>query len=165
MGKATGLVASSRITHATPAAFGAHVIHRDCENLIASNMVSFTQPDIILENGARHFDGTQGMDFCGRLSDNLPAAISSGCGFVTDSSDLLTAIDAGTERIIGLFTSSHMPAHLDLLPGLPYILAEMSTAALEVLEEDKDGFFVMIEGSRIDWAGHANDPAYLTGVR
>jgi alkaline phosphatase len=81
---------------------------------------------------------------------------------VTDYSDLLSAIDAGAGRIIGLFTPSHMPAHMDLSPELP-TLAEMSTAALDILEEDKDGFFIMIEGSQIDWAGHANDPAYLTG--
>jgi alkaline phosphatase len=162
MGKATAIVATSRITHATPAAFAAHVTSRNCENAIATDMVSITRPDVILGGGARHFDGSQGVDGCGGSSDNLPAALANGYEYVTDFAALQAAADAGIEKIIGLFTSSHMPPHLDLTPDLP-TLAQLSKAALNILEEDKDGFFVMIEGSQIDWAGHANDPAYQVG--
>jgi alkaline phosphatase len=162
MGKATGLVATSRITHATPAAFGAHVPSRNCENAIATDMVTVTKPDVILGGGARHFDGSQATDACGGSSDNLPAAFTNGYEYVTDFTDLQTAIGSGVEKVIGLFTSSHMPAHMDLTDDLP-TLAEMSSAALDILEEDKDGFFIMIEGSQIDWAGHANDPGYQAG--
>jgi len=162
MGKATGLVATSRITHATPAAFGAHVTSRNCENAIATDMVTITQPDVILGGGARHFDGSQGADGCGGSSDNLPTALANGYEYVTDFVTLQTAIANGTDKVIGLFTPSHMPPHMDLTPDLP-TLAQMSTAALDILEEDKNGFFVMIEGSQIDWAGHANDPEYQVG--
>jgi alkaline phosphatase len=162
MGKATGLIATSRITHATPAAYGAHVPSRNCENAIATDMVTVTQPDVILGGGARHFDGSNPVDGCGGSSDNLPAAFANGYEYVETYSDLLTAISGGVEKVIGLFTLSHMPPHLSLSPDLPS-LAEMSTAALDILEENKDGFFIMIEGSQIDWAGHANDPAYQVG--
>ena len=162
MGKATGLVATSRITHATPAAFGAHVTHRDCENLIATNMVSVSRPDVLFGGGASHFDGSMADDSCGGSSDNLSAVLANGYEYVTTYGDLLATIDGGADRIIGLFTPSHMPAHMDLSEDLP-TLAEMSTAALDILEENDNGFFVLIEGSQIDWAGHANDLSFLLG--
>ena len=158
MGKATGLVATSRITHATPAAFAAHVPSRGCENLIATHFIE-NMVDVILGGGQRHFDGTRSDDSCGGSSDNLPAAMMAGYEYVTTATDLDSAVAAVPEKLLGLFTYSSMSPHLMRGPEEPS-LAEMTTAALDILEEDKDGLFLVVEGSQIDWAGHANDPSY-----
>jgi alkaline phosphatase len=67
-------------------------------------------------------------------------------------------------KVWGLFDDSHMDPDLDrddLHPTQPSI-AEMTASAIKILSKDKDGFFLMVEGSQVDWAGHANDAAYMT---
>jgi alkaline phosphatase len=63
----------------------------------------------------------------------------------------------------GLFAEHHMSADIDRLEfgSKQPSLAEMTAKAIELLSKDKDGFFLMVEGSQIDWAGHANDPIYM----
>jgi alkaline phosphatase len=71
--------------------------------------------------------------------------------------------DADGPKVWGMFASSHMEADVDrdeFAPEQPS-LAEMTRKALELLSKDEDGLFLMIEGSQVDWAGHANDPYYM----
>jgi alkaline phosphatase len=63
----------------------------------------------------------------------------------------------------GLFDDSHMQPDMDRQHFAEHepSLAEMVGKAIELLSQDKDGFFLMVEGSQVDWAGHNNDPIYM----
>lgn len=149
----TGLVATSYITHATPAAFAAHVKSRDMHSPIAAQMLRTTKPDLILGGGGR------GM--------SVADARLAGWSVATDRASLQRLLDPSrdeVERIAGLFGAGHMPYEYEYAmridpryDRLPH-LSEMTAAALEHLGEGKsDGMFLMVEGSRIDHAGHMND--------
>jgi alkaline phosphatase len=161
MGKGTGLVATSRISHATPAGYAAHVEDRDWDNEIVEHMV-YQGVDVVFGGGSRHLRPTQ---LGGRRTDNedlLQQLVAFlGYRWVDDRAGLL-ALDEGP--VWGLFASSHMEAELDrpeFAPDQPS-LAEMTAKAIEILDlEHPDGFFLMVEGSQVDWAGHAMDPIYM----
>ncbi|MFP4599496.1 MAG: alkaline phosphatase [Persicimonas sp.] len=182
-GKATGLVSDTRLTHATPAGFAAHVAHRSMENEIAVQMLQ-ARVDVMLSGGLRHWlpksanqPGSVRDELRGRLGDAL--SLSS---HRADDRDLLgEAAEAGYDlvfdthgldsaegdRLLGLFASSGM------MNGIEHTrtrddderrqptLREMTVKALDVLERDEDGFFLMVEGGQVDWAGHANDAGWL----
>ena len=157
-GKATGLVATSRVTHATPAAFASHVDNRDNENEIMEQMV-YEDIDVVFGGGSRHLvpeaEGGKRTD-----GENLTEVLLDRGYQYVDSRDEMLNLSSG--KTWGLFASSHMAPDIDraeLAPEEPS-LAEMTGKAVELLSQDKDGFFLMVEGSQIDWANHANDPAY-----
>ncbi|MEM1125354.1 MAG: alkaline phosphatase [Bacteroidota bacterium] len=154
-GLATGLVATSRITHATPASFSAHVPQRGQENEIAAQQIN-QGIEVLFGGGVSNYLPTEDG---GRRSDGrnlLDEAAALGYTVARDR----TAFDAlDTAPALALFTPSHMAYALDRDPAAEPSLAEMTTKALTLLADDPDGFFLMIEGSRIDHAGHANDSA------
>ncbi len=157
-GKATGLVATSRVSHATPAAFAAHVDNRDNENEIMEQMV-YEDIDVVFGGGSRHLvpeaEGGKRTD-----GENLTKVLLDRGYQYIDSRDEILNMSSG--KAWGLFASSHMAPDIDrveLAPEEPS-LAEMTEKAVELLSQDKDGFFLMVEGSQVDWANHANDPAY-----
>ena len=154
-GMATGLVATSRITHATPASFAVHVPDRWMENTIAVQELS-QGIDVLLGGGRRHFL-PESKD--GRREDDrnlIDEATADGYTYVSDRDGFLAA--SGTP-LLGLFSMSHMDYEMDRDPDAQPSLAEMTEKTLDLLSQDDDGFFVMIEGSRIDHAGHSNDAA------
>lgn len=186
--KATGLVATSTITHATPAAFGAHVQKRGCEYEIGRQYIMQTQPDIILGGGFNKFSSAGYNSSCGpNAGDLTQLAVGNGYKYVKTKNQLMTAVDEVNRRkvlkVLGLFTPEGMTPECqradtpygnpDLAEGLkctaaPIVtteprLAEMTKAALDILDNDKDGFFLMVEGSQIDWANHANSFEYQLG--
>lgn len=163
-GKATGLVTTCRVTHATPAGFTANVERRNMENEIASQYLDL-EIDVILGGGSRHFqynaapvDGVAQ----GRV-DLLSAFKAKGYQVVQNRKALAAA--SGPSKLLGLFSKSHVPytidrkndASLEKVPSLP----EMFSAALKHLNQAKDGFVLQVEGGRVDHAGHANDPAAI----
>lgn len=157
-GKATGLVATCRVTHATPAAFASHVDNRDNENEIMEQMV-YEDIDVVFGGGSRHLipeaEGGKRTD-----GENLKGVLLDRGYHYVDSRDEMLNLSSG--KVWGLFASSHMAPDIDraeLAPEEPS-LEEMTGKAVELLSQDKDGFFLMVEGSQIDWANHANDPAY-----
>ncbi len=147
-GWATGLVATSSITHATPASFAAHVPSRAQEFDIASDIVE-AQVDVFLGGGTSWFDGATRPD-----STDLLGALRSTHAFVASAEELAALDLTSTTRLAGLFAENHMPAAAERTPTLP----DMTRAALTVLGHDPEGFFVMIEGSQPDWLGHDNAP-------
>jgi alkaline phosphatase len=157
--KSTGLVATSRITHATPAAYASHIHDRNMENEIMEQMV-YQDLDVVLGGGKRHLlpeaEGGKRTD-----GENLVnVLLDRGYQFVETKSEL-DAVNSG--KVWGMFASSHMEADIDraeFAPEQPSI-AEMTQKALDILSNDRDGFFLMVEGSQVDWAGHANDPVYM----
>jgi alkaline phosphatase len=155
-GMATGLVATSRITHATPASFSAHVVERWMENEIAEQQLE-SGADVILGGGKRHFVPSS-MDGSRREDDRNLMDEAKAKGYqVVESRDDLMSIGEGP--VLGLFSMSHMDYEIDRDAAKQPSLAEMTEKTLELLSLDEDGYFVMIESSRIDHAGHSNDAA------
>lgn len=151
LGKKVGIVASCSVTHATPAAFLAHVESRGSQLDIADQMAA-SEVDVLLgggwgwflptENGGRRTDGSN-------LIDSMKAR-----GFVWVSSPQeFKAINfSTTDRIVGLFADNHVGTARERDPSL----AEMTAAAISVLSRSENGFFLMVEGSQIDWESHEN---------
>ncbi|MFO7768595.1 MAG: alkaline phosphatase [bacterium] len=149
-GMATGLVATSSLTHATPAAFAAHRPRRGMLQEIAEDMAR--QPmEVMLGGGRGHFDGSRRRD--GR---DLLSEYGWREGTVVTDPLLFETLDLdGVERLAGLFAADHLPS---ISEGRRPSLAAMTAAALEVLDADPDGFFLMVEGSQPDWRCHDRRP-------
>ena len=149
-GKATGLVATSEITHATPASFGAHDISRKNMNAIADDYYDELingehKIDVLLGGGTNLFERSD--------RDLTEEFQNDGYSYVTNKQELL---DNEDKQVLGLFAPAGMPKMIDREDKAPS-LEEMTTSAIERLNQDKDGFFLMVEGSQVDWAGHDND--------
>jgi len=126
----------------TPAAFGAHEPSRDYTSNIATDYLSQTQPNILFGGGANGMSGA--------------AATAAGYTVVTNAAGML-ALNTDTETMVsGQFGSTHLPYEYDGLGSLPR-LSDMTATALDILDNDADGFFLMVEGGRIDHAGHDSD--------
>ncbi|NJD53420.1 MAG: alkaline phosphatase [Candidatus Methanoperedens sp.] len=162
-GKATGLVATSTITHATPAVFGSHVKSRNCENEIARQYIQVTGVDVMLGGGVEKFNSTK-QDKCGTSGNFISQAEQKGYSLVYTKAGMDSAVANGTVKLLGLFNNSSMtPEYLRTSGITEPRLPEMTSGALDILEKDRDGFFLMVEGSQVDWANHANDLNYQIG--
>jgi alkaline phosphatase len=155
-GLATGIVVTSRVSHATPAAYIAHVSFRNMERDIMEQAVH-QNIDVV-------FGGGKGLITSDRSEgkDLLTVLKARGYALVETREDLKTL---GPGKVFGLFANSHMAPEIDrraAAPGQP-TLEEMTAKAIGQLSRNKKGFFLMVEGSQIDWADHANDPAHLLG--
>lgn len=160
-GLATGVVTTTRITHATPAATYAHICHRDGENNIAAQMVPggagyngalLDGVDVVFGGGRRHF---------------LPKTAG---GSRTDTRDLLAEMGKAnyqyasnraefdklpaSGKLLGLFTASHMAYDLDRDAAKEPSLADMTARAIDQMKSNPKGMFLMVEGGRIDHALH-----------
>lgn len=149
-GKATGLVTTTRVTHATPAGFVAHVPRRDMEDEIARQIVD-AGVDVALGGGARHWPA----DLLARRAGEVVRTREAlrGAGAPRNAS-------GSPAPLLGLFHDSHMSFELER-PETEPTLAEMTLAALAALERAPDGFALHIEGGRVDHAAHQNDAAAL----
>ena len=140
-GKSTGLVTTAYMTHATPAAFGAHEFHRSNTSQIAGDYLNDSRPQVLLGGGGN------GM--------SISSAQSAGYDTVTNRSELLAIDTDNTSRLSGQFGSTHLPYEFDGLGSLPH-LSDMTSVALDILDNDDNGFFLMVEGAKIDLASHNN---------
>lgn len=152
-GKATGLVSTARITHATPAVYASHVRNRDNELAIASQYLE-SGVDVLFGGGSSFFTSKEEG---GKRTDQslIPQFEAKGYSYITNASQL-KALNKEESQVLGLFSSSHIPYVLDRTAEIPS-LADMTKKAIEILEKDEDGFVIMVEGGRIDHASHAND--------
>ncbi|CAO3647175.1 unnamed protein product [Cunninghamella echinulata] len=166
----TGLVVTSRITHATPAAFSAHVAWRDWEPLIAEQQIGYNplgrSVDLMFGGGACEFTSNQTEGSCRSDDRDLFKEAEEKFGWtVKRTRQEFDAIDPKHPQLplMNIFTPSHMSYEIDRNPSKEPSLKEMVTKALSILskqtEHSDHGFFLMIEGSRIDMAAHSNDPA------
>ncbi|MCS5348749.1 alkaline phosphatase [Staphylococcus aureus] len=153
-GKSTGLVSTAEITDATPAAYAAHVTSRDDKNEIAQQFYNDKingkhKVDVLLGGGAKYF---------GKSNGNLDKKFKKdGYDLVRNSKELSKS---KSEKVLGLFADKNMPLAIDASKKEPS-LADMQQSALSKLEQNKKGFFLMVEGASIDKSAHVND---ITGV-
>jgi alkaline phosphatase len=139
-GKATGLVTTTRVTHATPASFIANAPKRDQWRIIAPQILD-RGVDVVLGGGGKHFSES--------LLTRHP-----GLHIVRDRAALDAAPEAG--RLLGLFAPDHIPMVYERTPEVPS-LTHMTRAALSRLDTNPEGFVLQVEGGRVDHAAHNND--------
>jgi alkaline phosphatase len=147
--KKTGLVTTTEITHATPAVFGAHTKNRENNAEIARDYMTQTKPNVLLGGGHEDF----------------PTALAAQTGYtVVTNRDGLSGLDPHSSNyILGSFGVGGMAYEHDFIVGrsdfyetLPH-LSEMTSAALNILGTGESGFFLMVEGGRIDHAEHGKN--------
>ncbi|HZD60046.1 MAG TPA: alkaline phosphatase [Anaerolineae bacterium] len=187
LGKATGVVTTVEFSHATPAGFVAHNVHRNNYEQIAQEMILSSATDVVMGTGNPWFDndgqlkatpntykyvggetvwnglvaGTVGADADGDGIDDPWKLIQSRKDFQALMSGETPKRVCGVAEVYATTQQSRKGD----AKAAPYVvpqnqnvptLAEMSKGALNVLDNDSDGFFLMIEGGAIDWASHAN---------
>jgi alkaline phosphatase len=183
LGKATALISNTRITHATPAAFAAHTSHRSHENQIAGQLLE-NGVDVMLAGGLRHWvpKGFEAKTYNAGHPDNkipedmkltpkqpqgtnlLDQAKEKGYSLAFDRRQM-EKVKSG--KLLGLFANAKMPDELKMRnPRREWIknvptLSHMTTHTLSILEQDPDGFFLMVEEGLIDEACHVNDAGML----
>jgi alkaline phosphatase len=146
--KRVGLATTTYATHATPAGFGAHEPNRNNLVQIAGDYLAQSRPNILFGGGANGLTPT--------------AVIAAGYTVITDRVGLQSLDPFTVERVSGQFGVTHLPYEYQYYTGivhgydtLPH-LSEMVSATLPLLANDPEGFFLMVEGGRIDHAGHVN---------
>ena len=151
----TGLISTARITHATPAAFSSHVVDRSMEAQIADQQLE-KGIELIMGGGTMYYLPKEAGGGRTDGKNLLDAAVSAGYTSVSNRNEMLAA---DTLPLIGLFTAGHMAYEIDRDTAEEPSIAEMTTKALELLDNAEKPFFIMIEAGRIDHAGHENDTA------
>ncbi|MVM29225.1 alkaline phosphatase [Spirosoma sp. HMF4905] len=149
-GLSTGLVVTCSITHATPASFYAHVPSRSQVEDIAADMLK-GNVDVFVGGGRNHFAHRKD----GR---NLVQELQTKGYQIADSTADLSTIKTGK---LAAFTADLEPKKIS--EGRGDLLLNGTTTALRLLDQTKKGFFMMIEGSQIDWGGHENQTNYIVG--
>ena len=151
-GLATGLVATSSITHATPATFIAHQKGRHMYEAIAEDFLK-TDIDVFIGGGREHFmKRSDSIDLVSKLKEK---------GYnVLFEMDSITKIESG--KLAGLLADMHLPPYRDSTKiRRGDMLPDATQSAINILSRNETGFFIMVEGSQIDWAGHDNDTEYI----
>jgi len=142
-GKTTGLVTTSYITDATPAAFGAHAASRSDLTTISNVYFNQTRPNILMGG-----------------SNGLPANIAQNAGYtVVQTAAALQALDLNATTYLSGQFGAFMPGEAGGMGAYPH-LSQMAASALDMLDNDPDGFFLMVEGGLIDPYCHQNNLAY-----
>jgi alkaline phosphatase len=148
-GLATGLVTTTELVDATPAAFAAHVGTRSERQEIARQLAA-AGVDVLLGDGARWFSPAGRSD-----SLDLLAGMRESYPFADGPADLeRLAADPAVTRLAGFFPMDSVSDPAARRPTL----AVMAAAALAVLDRDPDGFFLLVESEHTDHAGHGNAP-------
>ena len=147
-GLATGVISTSTIQHATPASFYAHQPTRTMYEDIASDFLRGTV-DVAIGGGMRLLVDR-------RDKRNIAEELQDMGYFVCDN--LSDAINQSNNRVIALIGKGHLKS---MKRGRGNILGNAAKAAISKLNENSNGFFLMIEGSQIDWGGHSNDANYI----
>ncbi|MDX2131873.1 MAG: alkaline phosphatase [Planctomycetota bacterium] len=145
--KRTGIVTTTRVTHATPAGFIANVPSRDMEGEIARQIME-RSVDVVMGGGGNYFpDATLAIG---------PTPL------LVRTRDELARLDpaAASTRVLGLFAKGHVPFVCDREPTVPG-LADMTSKALAILSRDPNGFVLQVEGGRVDHAAHSSDARAL----
>jgi len=151
-GFTTGLVATCYITHATPGAYFGHQKSRDMYEEIATDLLK-TDIDLFIAGGRDHFDKR-------KIDDRNLIKELEGKGYhIADIAETsMDKLDITRINKLGYFTAGGHPKKK--MEGRDW-LPDATSFALDFLKaKSEKGFFIMIEGAQIDWAGHDNDITY-----
>ena len=143
-GKAVGLAVTCDFAHATPADFSSHTPDRSRRDVIASQMVH-NHIDVVFAGGTDYLNA----DHRKYLAQN---------GWDTIFYDYNRFKNYTGDKVWALFAPSDIPYDFDRDPSTTPSLSEMTRKAIELLSKNENGFFLMVEGSKIDFAAHGNDP-------
>lgn len=144
-GKATGIVVTTDVTDATPATFATHQPSREMQEEIATDYTK-AHLDVLIGGGREHFNKRKdGKD--------LTAVFKEQGYQLAYTTEEVAAVKKG--RVIGLIKE-------DRVAGRGDQLLNTTQTAIRLLQQNKNGFFLMVEGSKIDDGGHANDLQYVT---
>jgi alkaline phosphatase len=159
LGKATGLVVTCRVTDATPAAYYAHVPSRARENDIMEQGV-YQNLDVVLGGGRKYLLPPNNGGSRNDGEDLTEVLQERGYALAATAQELQ---QVGSGKVYGIFADQDMAAEIDrpMMASQQPSLEEMTRKALELLSQNPQGFFLLVEGSQVDWACHANDPAHL----
>lgn len=147
-GKETGIVVTCYVTHATPASFYAKVPHRREYEDIAVQMAENSYINLIIGGGMKHFNQrSDSLDLVARMENELGWTVY----------DTLDNIDVTCKKYAVMADDNHMPHAADRGDFLPRAVK----TALKSLDSAENGFFLMVEGSQIDFACHANDSTWM----
>ncbi len=146
--KATGLVATCYFPHATPAAFAAHHPTRSAYEILSKQMV-YNNIDVVFAGGST---------FLKNRADkiDLSKVLIANKGFYTENLSEVRAFNGS--KIWALFSEYALANDIDRDINKEPSIAEMTEKAIAVLSQNKNGFFLMVEGSKVDWSAHDNDP-------
>lgn len=145
LGKSAGLVFTCQFPHATPADCSAHYYNRNASKLISDQMVH-NGLDVVIGGGNKYLS-----------AENEDYLRSQGVKVYRDNINGMRQ-DKGN-KMWALFGQYDMDYDMDRNPEEQPSLAEMTQTAIGKLSKNRNGFFLMVEGSKVDWAAHANDPA------
>ncbi|MED4018231.1 alkaline phosphatase [Sutcliffiella cohnii] len=155
LGKSTGIISTSEIQHATPAGFSSHATHRSNYQDIAEQQV-YQEIDVVLGGGKEALQ--PGTTRNARVDgENLIEVLENkGYDFVESRDELL---NTNSNKIWGSFAPSALAYDFDrqATNNNEPSLAEMTKKAIDTLSQNEKGFFLFVEGSKVDWAAHAND--------
>jgi alkaline phosphatase len=172
-GKAVGSITTTELTHATPAATYAHICHRDAQYAIAAqavpggagyNSALGTGVDVLMGGGRNHFTPYDAATNTKGRSDGrnlLNEFKNQGYSVATTKTEMAAAPNTG--KLIGLYSSTgHLQYELDRVNNVGEgatqpSLSEMTAKAMDVLSQNANGYFLMVEGGRIDHALHATN--------
>jgi alkaline phosphatase len=155
-GRSVGIIATSNIQHATPAGFSAHWPDRKNFNEIAEQQV-YLNMNVVLGGGKKYLANKEKGGARVDGEDLMEVLKSRGYDFVETKDAMLKS---ASSKLWGIFADNAMAYDFDrriFHPDQP-ALSEMTKKAIEILSKNPKGFFLFIEGSKIDWASHANDP-------
>ena len=174
-GLATGVVSTARLTHATPAATYAHVCHRNAEYEIARqaapggagfNSALGGGVDVLMGGLSQYwtpFNASTNKSGRPDGRDLVAEMKARGYSFANDLASTKAAPTAAGSKLLALYdfaaSEGHMSYELDRDPAKEPSLSEMTTKAMDILANNKKGYFLMVEGGRIDHALHSTNAA------
>ena len=144
LGKSTGLAVTVEFPHATPADFSSHTSNRGDYKSIVSQMVK-NHIDVVFGGGINHLN-----------DENKDYLQKNGWEVILGDYNRFNSFSG--EKVWGLFAPSDLPYDLDRDKTTCPSLKEMTEKAISSLSKNENGFFLMVEGSKVDWAAHDNDP-------
>lgn len=147
-GLSGGVVSTSSITHATPASYVTHNISRNNYEEIAKGFLE-TKPEVFIGGGYNNF--ARRIDSV----DMVKQLVDEGYTVVTSVEEL---IETDATMLAGLLAPEHLPA---ISEGRGDMLSYAAIKAIETLNKNDKGFFLMIEASQIDWGAHENNTRYI----